>query len=121
MMPGKSKKITRKRPTEISHAQMIIRNLANRVVHLMKLVEDLSLRSVAARLARLLLEHSAGSDGIRHSWSTQSEMAARLGTVPDVLGRALRCLADEDLIQLDRRHLKILDRDGLQARAEYSD
>ncbi len=48
-------------------------------------------------------------------------MAARLGTVPDVLSRALRSLAEKSLIQIDRHQLKILDRDGLQAKAHLAD
>ena len=101
--------------------QLIIRNLANRVIHLMSLVEDLSLRSVVARLARLLLDHSTGDVLSRRPWATQSEMAARLGTVPDVLNRALRSLAEDGLVQMDHRQLKILDREGMKVRAELSE
>jgi DNA-binding transcriptional regulator YhcF (GntR family) len=45
-------------------------------------------------------------------------MAARLGTVPDVMNRALRSLSEEGLIQIERRQIHILDREGLQARAK---
>ena len=102
-------------------AELITRNLAKRVMHLMSLIEDLSLHPVMARLARLLLEHSTGGIMPRHKWATQAEMAARLGTVPDVLNRALRSLSEQSLIQIDRRNLKILDVEGLQAKADLTD
>ena len=102
-------------------AHIIIQNLAKRVLHIMSLVEDLSLRTVEARLARLFLEHSTGEVLNRRRWSTQAEMAARLGTVPDVLHRALRSLAEEGLIQIERHQIRILDRKGLETKAMLSE
>jgi len=79
-------------------------------------VEDLSLRTVEARLARFLLEQATGGVLRRQRWATQAEMAARLGTVPDELNRALRSLAEEGLIQVKRHQIQILDRQGLEAK-----
>jgi CRP-like cAMP-binding protein len=98
-------------------ARAITQNLANRVLHLMSLIEDLSLRTVESRLARLLLEEATEATLHRRSWATQAEMAGRLGTVPDVLNRALRKLADEGLIRVDRHQIQILDRTELEAKA----
>ncbi len=98
-------------------ARVITEDLARRVLQLLALVEDLSLRSVEARLARVLLESASGGEVPRRSWATQAEMAARLGTVPDVLNRALRSLVEEGLIELDRRRIKILDRPQLAKKA----
>ncbi|HKZ83696.1 MAG TPA: Crp/Fnr family transcriptional regulator [Anaerolineae bacterium] len=98
-------------------ARIITRQLAERVEYLVSLIEDLSLRPVEARLARLLLEQSATNAMPRRRWATQTEMAARLGTVPDVLNRALRSLADEGLIRVERHQIQILDREGLKTRA----
>ena len=86
-------------------------------MHLMSLVEDLSLRSVVARLARHLVEQSTGDVVSRRSWSTQSEIAAQLGTVPEVLNRALRSLTEEGLIQVERHQITVIDREGLEAKA----
>ncbi len=99
-------------------ATLIVQDLAGRVQHLIRLVEDLSLRSVEARLARLLLERADGEALKRRRWATQAEMAARLGTVPDVLNRALRKLGEEGLIQVARHQIQILDREGLETKAE---
>ncbi len=98
-------------------ARIIIQNLAGRVLHLISLVEDLSLRSVEARLARVLLENASGGVLQRRRWATQTEMAARLGTVPDVLSRVLRGLVEEGIIQIERREIRILDPQALEAKA----
>lgn len=95
--------------------------LAKHVHHLMNLVENLSLFPVESRLARIFLEHSTGDVLNRRKWSTQTEMAARLGTVPDVLNRALRGLAEEGLIQIERQRIHILDRRGLERKAMLGD
>jgi hypothetical protein len=44
-------------------------------------------------------------------------MAARLGTVLDVLNRALRRFVADGLIEIDRHTIRILDRDALEERA----
>lgn len=98
----------------------VMANMADRIAHLAELVADLSLHTVEVRLARLLLESGTDNALERRPWLTQSELAARLGTVPDVLSRALRTLADAGLIHFDRRRISILDRAGLQQRAQLS-
>lgn len=99
-------------------AHLIIQSLAKRIMHLVNLVEDLSLRSVEARLARLLLDQSTGGEMRRSRWTTQAELASRLGTVPDVLNRALRSLVEQELIRVERHQIQILDQRGLEAKAE---
>ena len=94
-------------------AGMIIQTLAARVQRLMKQVEDLSLRSVEERLARLLMEESSQGVVPRRKWDTQAEMAARLGTVTDVLNRSLRRMEDKGLIEVERDQIRILDQDSL--------
>ncbi len=95
-------------------ARLIIKDLAGRVTHLISLVEDLSLRSVEARLARLLLEQSVEDKVHRKKWATQTEIASRLGTVPDVVSRTLRKMVEQGLIEISRSEIRILDRPGLE-------
>lgn len=95
-------------------ARLIIQDLADRVTHLISLVEDLSLRTVEARLARLLLEQSVKEKVHRKKWATQTEIAARLGTVPDVISRTLRKLSERGLIEIARNEIRILDRPELE-------
>ena len=68
---------------------------------------------MTGRLARLLLEGAVDGVLLRPRWFTQTELAARLGTVPDVIQRALRQLESEGLIQADRQQIRILDADAL--------
>lgn len=99
-------------------AQDVITRLAERMLFLVSLVTDLSLRPVTGRLARLLLQDASGDILERPRWYTQAELAARLGTVPDVVQRALRSLEAEGLIAVDRQQIRILDRAALAGIAQ---
>lgn len=103
-------RLLRERP---DFAQFIISRMAERMLYLVSVVTDLSLRSVMGRLARLLLEDAV--DGVleRPQWYTQAELAARLGTVPDVVQRALRSLESDGLIAVDRQQIRIENRAAL--------
>lgn len=101
-----------------SLARHVLKDLAGRIMHLIRMVEDLSLHSVEARLARLLLEQAEGGSVQRRRWATQAEMASRLGTVPDVVNRALRKLSEEGMIHVERHQIRILDKVGLKAVAQ---
>lgn len=96
-------------------AEAIMRNLVGRVLDLLDLVADLSLRTVTGRLARLLLEGEEESLLKRPQWLSQTQLAARLGTVPDVIQRSLRDLQARDLIALEGRAVRILDRAALES------
>ena len=95
-------------------AQRVIENMAGRVVDLVNLVADLSLRPVTGRLARMLLDEASGDVLHRPRWQTQAELAARLGTVPDVIQRALRGLESEGAIEVQRHEIHIRDRAALE-------
>jgi CRP/FNR family transcriptional regulator len=98
-------------------AGAIIQSLAIRIQQLMQQVEDLSLRSVEERLARLLIEEAVEGIVLRRKWDTQAEMAARLGTVTDVLNRSLRRLADAEILEVERDQIRLLDIEQLKALA----
>ncbi len=100
---------------------LVVESMAQRIAGLVQMVADLSLHSVEARLARRLLENAEGHVVYRRRWSTQAEMAAHLGTVPDVLNRALRGLVEAGLIQVERQQITILDLEGLTAKAQRAD
>ena len=101
-------------------ALAVIRRLAERVLYFIGLVEDLSLRSVEARLANTLLKNAEMRDGQRivprRPWTTFDEMATRLGTVRDVLSRALHALEEEHLLKVERHQIVLLDPEGLARR-----
>jgi len=102
-------------------AMSIIRHLGERVLHYVNLVEDLSLRSVEARLAHTLLQNVELHDGQlmvpRREWTTFDEMAVRLGTVRDVLSRALKTLEAENFLRVEKQYILLLDPKGLAERA----
>jgi len=101
-------------------AMAIIKRLSERVLHYIGLVEDLSLRNVEARLANTLLQHAEIFDGQfvvpRRIWTTFDEMAVRLGTVRDVLSRALKTLEADSLLKVEKHQIILLDPKGLARR-----
>jgi len=104
-----------------SLAKSIIENLAHRVLYAMNLVTDLSLRSVESRLARFLVEEAEGKTINRKKWATQAAIAARIGTVPVVINRAFRSFVEDNLIELEREKILILNLAKLQKIAFSSD
>jgi CRP/FNR family cyclic AMP-dependent transcriptional regulator len=104
-------------------ALAIMEHLAAEVRRLSDMVEDLALHTVRTRLARFLLAYASAelgevADGTQppRRW-TQEEIAAHIGTVRDVVGRALRTFADEGLIRRERGRLVVTDRAGLEREA----
>lgn len=101
-------------------ALAVIRRLSDRVLHYVGLVEDLSLRSVEARLAHTLLRYAELRDGQlrvpRRGWTTFDEMAVRLGTVRDVLSRAMKALEAEGLLRVEKHAIVLTDPKGLADR-----
>lgn len=98
-------------------AMQVIENMADKIIELVSLAADLSLKTVEARFAKLLLEQAEGDVIERRRWTNQIELASRLGTVPDVLSRVIRELTKAGLIEMDKQSIRILDHAGLSARA----
>ena len=88
--------------------------LARRLRQMSILIENLSLRTVAERLARLLCEQVSQEGPQR---MTQREMAARLGTVREVVARTLAQFDRQGWIRLGRGAIEILDLDALRQAA----
>lgn len=103
-------------------ALAIIHRLSERVLHYIGLVEDLSLRNIEARLASTLLRNAELRNEqlivSRRAWTTLDEMAIRLGTVRDVLSRAMKILETENLIIVNKQSIQIINPQGLAERAE---
>ncbi len=91
-------------------ALSVIQTLGVRLRHLVGLVEDLSLRQVTSRLTKLLLQIAEGQEPAM----TQAEMAARLGTVREIVSRSLRQLESRGLIRVERKKVVILNQKGLE-------
>lgn len=106
--------------TEPPVTYAVIATLAARLRHLTVLVEDLSLKQVTSRVAKILLSqtepvsaNSLASSDIGPQL-TQQQMAAMAGTVRDVVGRALRTMQSAGAIELNRGQISILDRSKLE-------
>jgi CRP/FNR family transcriptional regulator len=97
-------------------AATLLHDFSLRLDHLTNLVQSLSLRTVRGRLARFLLDNAEGKRVARR-W-TQDEIASHLGTVRDMVGRTLRSFADAGLLRMERDHIVLLDRSGLENEAQ---
>jgi len=100
-------------------AQAVILNLSKNLRMLVGMVEELSFHQVTNRLARLICqlppEQLAGQAPQR---ITQDQMAARLGTVREVVARSLRELERSGAIRVQRRQIQILNEELLRAWAQ---
>ena len=67
-------------------AEAVVQTLASALRHLVALVEDLSLRHVTARVAKILLDQEASTHEEQHVYHlTQQEMAALAGSAREVV------------------------------------
>jgi len=98
-------------------AMTLLQDFATRLLAMNQMLEDLALHSVRGRLARFLLEVCTAEEGLSRRW-TQDEIAARLGSVRDVIGRTLRAFADEGVISIDRQRIVVRDIEALRTVAE---
>lgn len=100
-------------------ALALLREFTGRLRHLVNLVDELALHTVQGRLAGLLLAQAeAFARGEAQSALTQAEMAAQLGTVREMIGRALKTFEALGLIRLDRGTIAVIDRAGLTAQRD---
>ena len=84
-----------------------------------RLIEQLSLREVPARLANVLLDlpARAGTHTVVLK-QTKRELAGQIGTIPETLSRALKKLKTSGLIDVNGTEITLLDPEGL---AELAD
>jgi CRP/FNR family transcriptional regulator len=97
----------------------VIKVMANRLRHLVSLVEDLSFRRVIGRVARILLEN-AGDGAAPRPRLTQRDMAAMAGTAREVVSRSLKTLEEDGVIRVGRHRIIITNRDVLKKMVEPS-
>jgi CRP-like cAMP-binding protein len=95
--------------------ELIVENLTKMMRHLVHLVSELAFYQVTHRLARLISElpddELSGEANVR---VTQDQLAARLGTVREVLARSLKELERSGAIRVENRRIHIQDADVLQ-------
>ncbi len=93
----------------------IVLNLARHLRRLVGMIEELSFYQVTNRLARLIGQlYAEGRSPKNGPPLTQQEIAARLGTVREVVGRSLRELERTGAIRVRRAQIQIVDEEILQ-------
>lgn len=97
--------------------------LAGRLRKVALLLEQLSLQDVTQRLAAMLVEEAANrgklEDGISFSLpDSHQKIAARLGSVREVITRILHRFVHERLIEIRGHRIVVLDAAGLQTKAK---
>ncbi|MFW6062381.1 MAG: Crp/Fnr family transcriptional regulator [Planctomycetota bacterium] len=100
-------------------AMGMISGLSAKLREFNRLIEELSLKEVPARLAGVLLRQArqAGSHSFRLSMPKR-ELAARIGTVSETLSRALAKLRKAGLVEVSGGDIQILDPEALEELAE---
>src|SRR5262249_52933619 len=102
----------------------VIRLFASRLRAYKQVVEDLSLRPVIARVARLLADRTRGTQTLVEESATasprytQDELAAMVGSVREVVQRALKTLEHAGLIEMARGQIQVIDVEALDGWAE---
>ncbi len=105
-----------------THAELsmaLLGEFANRLRGMVGLVENLALHTVNGRLARLLLQQAAlAEQGQPVAVLTHAEMASHIGSVREMVGRALKAFEAAGLISIGRGSIQIIDPAGLATQAD---
>ncbi|OGB91124.1 MAG: hypothetical protein A2Z31_08455, partial [candidate division NC10 bacterium RBG_16_65_8] len=107
-------------------AKAVSRVLASRMRALTLMIEDLALRGVMARVAKLLLDCSRGHETLMEGAGgacarlTQHQIATMTGSVREVVQRALKTLENDGAIRLERARVVVLDQAILERWSESS-
>jgi CRP/FNR family transcriptional regulator len=97
-------------------AQGLLTLLARKCLALNQIIEQLALTTVRQRLCTYLLHISAADDlGVIHLPTTKTDLANKLGTIPETLSRTLKQLQADKLIAVDGRQITLLDRKKLRS------
>ena len=79
-------------------------------------VENLSLKEVPGRLASYLLyvANEQGKKDVITLTISKGQLASLLGTIPETLSRIFAKMSSQNLIEVSGRHIKLLNRNGLE-------
>jgi CRP/FNR family cyclic AMP-dependent transcriptional regulator len=107
-------------------ALKVLRTIGRKLRGLISVIEDLSFSTVRGRLIGLLVglarEGQQTPQGLVVTLpSNNQELAARIGTVRELVSRNFSRLQEEDLIRIEGRNVVIFDLKALQQELEQSD
>jgi CRP/FNR family transcriptional regulator len=100
---------------EPSIVMNMMANLALRLHHFTRMIEDLSLKEVPGRLAAYLLylcEKGECMDTVEMDIS-KGELASFLGTIPETLSRILKKMSEKGIVEVSGRKIKLLNKEAL--------
>jgi len=114
----------------LAHPQValkVLRVVGTRLRRLVGIIEELSFTTVRHRLASFLLrlaqkEGKRAGEGIQVALpASNQELASQIGTVRELVSRNLSRLQAEGMLQLDGRHVLILDLKALEEASQASE
>lgn len=91
--------------------------VGRRLLEAEAVIEDFAFKSVPARLAALLLRLPAGGDGRELIGYTHQDLADMIGTYRETTTQALDDFQRHGVVELGRKKIRIVDRDGLEVAA----
>ena len=89
-------------------AQKVLENFGRMLRGMVRQVSEMAFYQVTHRLARLISELPPDEVGVS-SHMTQEQMAARLGTVREVVARSLKELERSGAIKVENRRIRVVD------------
>ena len=92
-------------------AQKVLENFGRMLRGMVRQVSEMAFYQVTHRLARLINELPPDEMGVS-SHMTKEQMAARLGTVREVVARSLKELERSGAIKVENRRIHIVDQDA---------
>jgi CRP/FNR family transcriptional regulator len=104
--------LVRKEPSVVMN---MMANLAMRLQHFTRMIEDLSLKEVPGRLAAHLLYlcEQKGCTGAVQIDISKGQLASMLGTIPETLSRILRKMSEKGIIKVNGRKITLINRKHL--------
>lgn len=110
------REITARRP---EFALAMLAGMSHKLREFSRLIEQLSLKEVPARLASVLLALSREAHSpVIHLTQSKRELAAQIGTIAETLSRAFAKLKKAGLIAVDGRKITLLDPESLTELSE---
>jgi CRP/FNR family transcriptional regulator len=101
--------------TDPTLAMNMLADLSKRLRQMTRLVEELSLKEVPSRLAAYILYLSSENESDDVGLDiTKGQLASLLGKIPETLSRILGKMSAQEVISVQGRKLKILDRTILE-------
>jgi len=96
----------------------IFENLGNRLREAEARLEEIGFKGIPARLASLLIQLADEQGGDSISGLTHQDLGEQIGTYRETTTQTLNTFKTEGLIDIGRKRITILDREGLERIAE---